>query len=70
MLFIDDKFRGKAISSALINYAFKNYAVNEVVVNEENEVAHKFYLSKGFKDFARKELDEQDNPHPIIIMRK
>ncbi len=70
MLFVDDKFIGKGIGSALINYAFSKYNINEVMVNVENYRAHKFYLKQGFHDFERKEIDEQGNPYPIIIMKK
>ncbi len=70
MLFIDGNLRGKGFGSSLINYALKNFNVNEVVVNEQNPLAHNFYLKVGFKDFSRSELDEQGNPYPIITMRK
>ena len=68
--FIDGDLRGKGIGSGLINYTFNNFNVNEVVVNEQNPLAHNFYLKVGFKDFSRSELDEQGNPYPIITMKK
>lgn len=70
MLFIDGNLRGKGFGSSLINYALKNFNVNEAVVNEQNPLAHKFYLKVGFKDFSCSDLDEQGNPYPIIIMKK
>lgn len=70
MLFIDDKFIGKGIGSALMSYAFSKYIINEVTVNVENDKAHNFYLKHGFYDYERKKVDEQGNPYPIIIMKK
>lgn len=70
MLFVDDKLRGRGIGTKLLNYAFDNYNVDEVVVNEENNKAHKFYLKHGFYDYKREHLDEQGNPYPIIIMKR
>lgn len=70
MLFVDDKLRGKGIGTKLLNYAFDNYNIDEVVVNEENNKAHNFYLKHGFYDYKKEELDEQGNPYPIIIMKR
>ncbi len=70
MLFVDDVQRGKGIGSALLEYALKEFDVNEVTVNEENHYAHEFYLRKGFKDVERKDRDEQGNCFPIIIMKR
>ena len=67
MLFVDNNLRGKDSGSKLLDYAFNNYNINEVVVNEENKEAHKFYLKHGFYDYKREDLDEQGNPYPIKI---
>ena len=42
MLFIDSVYFAKGIGSKLIDFAFKNYNVNEVVVNKDNINAHSF----------------------------
>lgn len=70
MLFIDSVYFAKGIGSKLIDFAFKNYNVNEVVVNKDNINAHSFYLKKGFKDYKYSEIDEQGNPYPIIFIKK
>ncbi len=70
MLFVDNNLRGKDSGSKLLDYAFKNYNINEVVVNEENKEAHKFYLKHGFYDYKREDLDEQGNPYQIKITCK
>lgn len=53
----------------LLTYGITHYGVNELVVNEENPTAIKFYEHMGFKTYQRKELDEQNNPYPILYMR-
>ena len=69
MLFIDDNLRGQGIGGALIEEASRLYDINEVDVNEDNPLAHAFYLKNGFIDISRDEFDEQGNPYPIIHMR-
>ena len=70
MLFVDDKYVGKGIGSKLVDYVINNYDIKYVEVNEDNLIAHKFYLNKGFKDLKRKEYDNYNDPYPIIIMKR
>lgn len=70
MLFVDDKYVGKGIGSKLVDYVINNYDIKYVEVNEDNLIAHKFYLNKGFKDLKRKEYDDYNDPYPIIIMKR
>ncbi len=49
MLFVDDKYVRKGIGSKLVDYVIDNYDIKYVEVNEDNLIAHKFYLNKGFK---------------------
>ena len=70
MLFVDADQRGKGVGSTLLDFVFKEFEVEEVVVNEDNHHAHEFYLLKGFKDVDRKAKDEQGNPYPIIMMKR
>lgn len=70
MLFVDADQRGKGVGSVLLDYVFKEFEADEVVVNEDNHHAHEFYLRKGFKDVERKAKDEQGNPYPKIIMKR
>lgn len=46
-----------------------SYQTISNVLNEENPTAIKFYEHMGFKTYQRKELDEQNNPYPILYMR-
>ena len=70
MLFVDDKYVRKGIGSKLVDYVINNYDIKYVEVNEDNLIAHKFYLNKGFKDLKRKEYDDYNDPYPIIIMKR
>lgn len=69
MLFITDHERGKGLGKKLINYGIENYNVKELVVNEQNPNAKKFYEHMGFKVYKRSEFDEQGNTYPILYMR-
>lgn len=69
MLFITDHERGKGLGKKLINYGIENYNVKELVVNEQNPNAKKFYEHMGFKVYKRSEFDEQGNAYPILYMR-
>lgn len=70
MLFVDDKYVRKGIGSKLVDYVIDNYDIKHVEVNEDNLIAHKFYLNKGFKDLKRKEYDDYNDPYSIIIMKR
>lgn len=69
MLFIKNSEREKGFGKQLVQYGIKNYKVDEVTVNEQNPKAKGFYEHIGFKTYKRTELDEQENPHPILYMR-
>lgn len=69
MLFIKNSERGKGLGKQLLNYAVKNYNVNELAVNEQNPDAKGFYEHIGFSVYKRSELDEQGKPYPILYMR-
>ena len=69
MLFIKNSERRKGLGRQLLNYGIKNYNINELIVNEQNPNSKGFYEHMGFKTYQRKELDEQNNPYPILYMR-
>lgn len=69
MLFVAADERGKGFGKALIQYGIKNYAVNEVTVNEQNPLAIGFYEHLGFKVHKRTPVDEQGNPYPLLYMQ-
>ena len=70
MLFIANENRGQGIGKQLLQYGVKNYAVNELTVNEQNPLAKGFYEHMGFKVYKRTELDEQGNPYPLLYMKR
>ena len=69
MLFVLPEKRGKGSDKKLIDYAIKNYSINELTVNEQNPQAKGFYEHLGFKVYKREEVDEQGNPYPILYMQ-
>lgn len=66
MLFISDSVRGQGIGSALLADAVAHHAVSRVDVNEQNRGAHGFYLSRGFVQVGRSELDGDGRPYPTL----
>lgn len=69
MLFVKNSEIKKGLGKKLINYGIENYNINELVVNEQNPNAKKFYEYMGFRMYKREKLDEQGNPYPIIYMK-
>ena len=68
MLFVSDSVRGQGIGAALLAEVVDKQAVSKVDVNEQNHGAHGFYLSRGFVQVGRSELDGDGRPYPIIHM--
>lgn len=65
MLFVKDAVRGTGIGSALLADALA-HGVTKVDVNEQNPGALGFYLSKGFVQVGRDELDGDGRPYPTL----
>ncbi|QZY53520.1 GNAT family N-acetyltransferase [Leucobacter tenebrionis] len=68
MLFVSDAVRGEGIGSALLAEVIENQAVSRVDVNEQNSGALCFYLSRGFRQVGRSDLDGDGRPYPTIHM--
>ncbi|MEE6166742.1 MULTISPECIES: GNAT family N-acetyltransferase [unclassified Mycolicibacterium] len=66
MLFVSDQIRGSGIGSALLAETIEKDGVTKVDVNEQNSGAHGFYLSRGFTQVGRSELDGDGRPYPIL----
>ncbi|GAA2826067.1 chorismate mutase [Leucobacter komagatae] len=66
MLFVDDSARGTGVGSALLAHAIERLGVTRVDVNEQNPGAHGFYVSRGFEEVGRSELDGDGQPYPIL----
>ena len=69
MLFITSEYRGKGIGKKMLSYGIENYGVTNLAVNEDNPQAKGFYEHMGFKVYQRKELDDQENPYPVLYMK-
>lgn len=69
MLFLSSMERGKGLGRQLLQYGIHNYAVQELIVNEQNPQAVGFYEHFGFQTYKRTELDEEGNPYPLLYMQ-
>lgn len=68
MLFVADSARGQGVGSALLTEVVANQGVRKVDVNEQNDSAHAFYVSRGFARVGRSALDGDGRPYPTIHM--
>lgn len=66
MLFVTDEARGEGIGTRLLNEAITEFGVTRVDVNEQNSGACGFYLSRGFAQVGRDELDGDGRPYPTL----
>lgn len=66
MLFVTDEARGEGIGTKLLNEAITEFGVTRVDVNEQNSGACGFYLSRGFEQVGRDELDGDGRPYPTL----
>nr|WP_237464911.1 GNAT family N-acetyltransferase [Leucobacter luti] len=66
MLFVSAAARGSGIGTALLAEAVSRHSVTRVDVNEQNAGAHRFYLSHGFTQIGRSELDGDGRPYPLV----
>lgn len=70
MLFLHPDCFRKGIGTMLVRKAFSEQDVQYVDVNEQNPAAVEFYERMGFRSFRRDSTDDQDNPFPILRMKR
>ncbi|MDO4270008.1 MAG: GNAT family N-acetyltransferase [Eubacteriales bacterium] len=70
MLFLHPREIGRGFGRLLAEYAFSQYGVNAVCVNEQNPRAAAFYRRLGFVLDRRTEQDEQGRPFPLLYLKK
>ncbi len=68
-LFVHADSRGTRIGSLLVEAFRAEREIVTVDVNEQNPLACKFYVSKGFSETGRSSLDDAGRPYPIVHMR-
>ncbi|MFB7844996.1 GNAT family N-acetyltransferase [Microbacterium sp. NPDC056052] len=66
MLFVADDARGSGVGTLLLQHVIDHLAVTRVDVNEQNAGALGFYLSRGFAQTGRDDLDGDGRPYPIL----
>ncbi len=66
MLFVSDSARGSGVGTALLAEAVAEHGATRVDVNEQNMSALGFYLSRGFVQVGRSELDGDGRPYPLL----
>lgn len=69
MLFVRSSEQKQGLGRKLVQYALKEYDVNELTVNEQNPYAKGFYEHLGFQVYKRTQRDEQGHPYPLLFMR-
>lgn len=69
MLFVTNEVRGGGVGTLLLREAISSLGVTKVDVNEQNEGAHGFYLSRGFVQIGRDELDGDGRPYPTLHLK-
>lgn len=68
MLFIDADHRGEGVGTRLLDHVISADDVTAVDVNEQNEQAYGFYLSRGFTVTGRSPVDAAGLPYPLLHM--
>lgn len=69
MLFVSPLFMNRGIGSRLLEFAIKNKKAYWVDVNEQNEQAIAFYLSKSFDIIGSEEKDGLGWDYPVLHLK-
>ena len=68
MLFVDPVCHGQGVGTRLMRHAIDELGATRVDVNEQNEQAYGFYLSRGFTVTGRSPVDAAGLPYPLLHM--
>ena len=68
-LFVDPEAHRMGIGRRLVDAAKQSRAELTVDVYAQNENAISFYGAVGFREIGRKPTDDQERPHPLIVMK-
>jgi putative acetyltransferase len=66
MLFVAPDAQGTGVGSALLEQVSETEPCLRLDVNEQNLTALRFYLSRGFEQVGRSDLDGQGRPFPLL----
>jgi len=69
MLFLEPENIGKGYAKRLPAFAFKNFGINRVDVNEQNTNAKLFYEKMAFEVYDRTGFDDMGKNYPILKMK-
>lgn len=70
MLFVGAQSQGTGVGSALLAHISETEPTLRLDVNEQNPTALAFYLSRGFEQVGRSELDGQGRPFPLLHLAR
>lgn len=70
MLYVDPTAQRDGIGTALIADAADRHGELTVDVNEQNPLAHDWYLNRGFVQTGRSETDAEGRPFPLVHLRR
>ena len=70
MLFVDPALHGQGIGTLLLEDVGADGGELRVDVNEQNPVARRFYLGRGFVEVGRSELDGEGRPFPLLHLQR
>ncbi|EJW15979.1 GNAT family N-acetyltransferase [Paenibacillus alvei] len=69
MLFLDPDKSGRGYGTQIIQLLIKEFGVNSVDVNKDNERAKMFYLKNGFSIVNESPTDSSGRPYPILHLK-
>lgn len=69
MLFVSPEFMNNGVGTKLLSWAIKEHQSYWVDVNEQNEQALAYYLSKGFDIIGREEKDGMGWEYPVLHLK-
>ncbi|GAV16084.1 GNAT family N-acetyltransferase [Paenibacillus sp. NAIST15-1] len=69
MLFLDPDEIGKGYGTQIIQLLIKEFGVNSVDVNTDNERAKMYYLKNGFSIVDGSQTDSSGRPYPILHLK-
>lgn len=66
MLFVDPFFWRRGIGRSLLALASGRHGKLKIFVNEQNDMARKFYAAMGFEEIGRSCFDGEGRPYPLL----